>query len=1021
MGTLGELLGALSPDPHARGREFEAVAKWFLENDPAQRDLFRRVWLWKKWPGNWGDDEAGIDLVAERMNGDLVAVQVKCYRADRFVSKRDMDTFLSESSREIFESRLVIATCDVGRTARRTLRGQQKPVHSLLLDYLTHSPVDWPTSLDRLRPWKPKPAKPWPHQQEAVRLVVKGFASADRGQLIMACGTGKTRVGLLVAEAMDANRTLVLLPSLSLVSQTVREWKTNNRRGFEFLCVCSDDTVVGDDEMVSHVADLPFSAVTTDPAEVAAFLRKRGPRVVFSTYQSSPRVATAQALARVAAFDLAIADEAHRCAGKVDANFGTILDAAAIKARKRLFATATPRIASGSLKRAAADFDLEIASMDDPTVFGEVLYKLTFPEAINRDLLSDYQVAVVFVDDETARDYVERRVFLETNDGRVRDARTLAAEIGLAKAMTRYRLRRVVTFHSRVKLAADFAHSFRRTVELMPDLERPKGKIWAEHVSGVMPSGYRDRLLTRLRVTGANERALLANARCLTEGVDVPTLDGVAFIDPRRSQVEIVQAVGRAIRKSEGKKIGTVVLPLFLPSDVNADSAISATMFEPVVQVLRALRDHDEDLANELDELSMELGRLGTIARLPSKIKIIAPTHLSADFIRAFEVRTVELSSERWDFWLGLLQRFVEREGHTLVPQTYRLDGLALGQWVSHQRVKYREARLSNEHVARLETVPGWSWSPLVESWEESFARLEQFVEKEGHAVVPRSPTFDDFRLGAWVSTQRRNCKLGILDADRIERLKALPGWSWDAKNEGWERNFSYLERFVEQEGHARVPSDYELAGFQVGGWVVGQRRAYLKGRLPSDRIERLKALPGWIWASNDSVWEDGFAHLQRFVKRMNHARVPQGSSFDDYPLGGWVATQRRAYRRGQLLPNRIERLKAVPGWTWAPHDSAWEDGFAHLQRFVKRMNHAQVPRKHREEDGYPLGSWVHNRRYSYRTGALSADKIASLDTIPGWSWQSRKDSLPGDQARTRAPNPELNGIGGTRHRSPSA
>jgi predicted helicase len=370
----------------------------------------------------------------------------------------------------------------------------------------------------------------------------------------MACGTGKTLVALWLSEAMDARRTLILVPSLSLLAQTLREWRANANRPFEALPVCSDETVRGEDLLVAHTSDLPFP-VTTDAGEIAAFLRKRGPRVVFSTYQSSPKIAEAFAGTMVPGFDLAIADEAHRVAGSVAEDFGTILDARAIHAVHRLFMTATPRYVKSWVRRQAEKADIDVASMDDHDKFGPVLHRLTFGEAIERDLLSDYQVAVVAVDDETVRAFAERGTFVAFGDGIV-DARTLAAQIGLAKAMRKWNLRRTVSFHSRVDWARRFADSLPEVVEWMPARQRPTGSLWGDHVSGGMSSGERDVRLNRLRELGTQERGLLSNARCLAEGVDVPTLDGVAFIDPRRSEVDVVQAVGRAIRKAAGR-LGT--------------------------------------------------------------------------------------------------------------------------------------------------------------------------------------------------------------------------------------------------------------------------------------------------------------------------------------------------------------------------------------------------------------------------------------------------------------------------------
>ncbi|MFH1329669.1 MAG: DEAD/DEAH box helicase family protein, partial [Actinomycetota bacterium] len=345
----------------------------------------------------------------------------------------------------------------------------------------------------------PAPKTPRPHQQEALAAVVAGFDRADRGQLIMACGTGKTLVGLWAAEALEATRTLVLLPSLSLLAQVLGEWTANASEPFPFLPVCSDPTVRGEDEWVSSTADLGFP-VTTDPVEVAAFLRKRGRRVVFSTYQSSPRIAEAQALGRVPAFDLVIADEAHRTAGPASTDFATILDADAIKARRRRFMTATPRFFTGRVLKAAEEADLEVASMDDVEHYGPVFHRLTFGDAIGRDLLSDYRVVIVGVDDPMVATMAQegRLVRLDGLDAHT-DARTLAAHIGLAKTMRRFDLRRTITFHGRVRGARDFAARLPQVIAWMPADQAPDGEVWAEHVSGGMPTGQRTTRLERLR------------------------------------------------------------------------------------------------------------------------------------------------------------------------------------------------------------------------------------------------------------------------------------------------------------------------------------------------------------------------------------------------------------------------------------------------------------------------------------------------------------------------------------------
>jgi predicted helicase len=780
VGRLHDLLAQLDEDNLRRGRQFERICKWFLTNDPLYQHQVRRVWLWDEWPGRWGAD-AGIDLIVEDREGGLWPVQSKAYDPAYSVTKADVDTFLSESSRPQFSYRLLIATTNhVGSTARRTLAAQEKQAGLLLLADLEAAQVGWPSSPAALRPKSPKRKRPRPHQAQALRAVVKGFDAQDRGQLIMACGTGKTLTALFVAERLKAERTLLLVPSLSLLAQTMREWTANASEDFDYLPVCSDETVSDPDAAVSSTSDLGFP-VTTDAEDIARFLRRRsGRRVVFSTYQSSPRIAEAYKLGGVPWLDLAGADEAHRCAGRVSSDFATILDAGAIPAKRRLFMTATPRFFTGRVVREAKEADFEVASMDDPDTFGPVFHRLSFGEAIERDLLSDYQVAVIGVDDATYREWAEHGRFVTLDGTAVTDARSLAGQIGLAKAMRRYGLRRTISFHSRVARARDFARTLTEVVEWMPKRQRPHGSLWAQYVSGEMSTGQRTISLERLRHLDGDALGLLANAQCLAEGVDVPTLDGVAFVDPRRSEVDIVQAVGRAIRKAEGKKIGTIVIPVFIGAEEDPEAVVDDSAFRPVWDVIRALRAHDADLAEQLDSLRRALGRGASTITIPPKIHLDLPTHIGMDFASAFEVRLVEQTASSWEYALGALDAYVETHGHARVPITYSApSGVRLGKWCSHQRRARKTGRLSAERVTDL-TAHGFLWDPFLEDFDRGLAELATYVQAHGDARVPaKHSTPSGFGLGGWCHKRRAERRAGKLSAKRIAALDAL-GFVWD-------------------------------------------------------------------------------------------------------------------------------------------------------------------------------------------------------------------------------------------------
>jgi superfamily II DNA or RNA helicase len=856
MGDFLDLFARLDRDPRVRGKQFEHVCKWFLTNDPTYRSTLRRVWLWDEWSGRWGGD-AGIDLVAEDYEGRLWAIQSKAYSPENAVTKADVDKFLSESSRSVFSFRLLIATTDkLHHVARRTINDQEKQVAFVGLSDLLTSEVNWRTNPLDMRPSPlPKPAQPRKHQSEAIRDVVKGFTKSDRGQLIMACGTGKTLTSLFIKEKLAAERTLVLVPSLSLLKQTMQVWRVNAKVPFEALPVCSDETVgrSEDDAAIAHTSELGVP-VTTDPHEIAAFLRRRsGPRVMFSTYQSSPQIAVAVAVGRMPAFDLVIADEAHRVAGIESSAFGTVLDETAIKARRRLYMTATPRYFTGRVLKAAQDADLEVASMDDPSKFGIVFHRLTFGEAIERDLLTDYQVAVVGVDNGTYREWAEKGTLVTRDGKKITDARTLAGQVGLAKAMRKYDLRRNISFHSRVARAREFAAEMPEVIAWMPARQRPKGALWARHASGEMSAGKRHVLLQHLSRLDDGERGLLTNARCLSEGVDVPTLDGVAFIDPRRSEVDIVQAVGRAIRKSEGKTVGTIVIPVFIDTDVDPEDALDDSAFKPVWDVLLALRAHDEELAEQLSECRRQLGRLGKGRKLsiPPKITIDLPDRdrVGAAFARAFDVKLVEMTTASFEEYFGATERYIKEHGHALVPKNYKtVDGLRLGGFVTNQRALKIMGTLSPERIERLEKLPGWEWDVPEAQWKENYLLCRDYRAEKG--VLPLFVTvFRGVNIGKWCNKQRALKNQDNLSAERIQLFEAIDGWEWNANDAAWKEGLRHAQEVRDREGHTRIKQTYKSDdGYPTGVWIFTQRTLKKQDKLSAERIELLEAIDGWEW-----------------------------------------------------------------------------------------------------------------------------------------------------------------------------
>ena len=473
----------------------------------------------------------------------------------------------------------------------------------------------------------------------------------------------------------------------------------------------------------------------------------------------------------------------------------------------------------------------------------------------------------------------------------------------------------------------------------------------------------------------------------------------MAFIDPKNSEVDIIQAAGRAIRKSDTKTVGTIVIPVFVDRDEDTETALDSSAFKPVWNVLRALRSHDEELAAELDELRRGLGREGGIPRIPRKIHVDLPDHVGSDFAEAFNVRLVEQSSASWEFWFGLLERYVARTGDGRVPVSHLERGRKLGSWVVAQRHNRVKGLLSGEQENRLAALPGWIWNTYDAMWEEGFEALKRYVETHGDARVPHDCILDGFSLGQWVVARRSQYKQGALPSHLAAQLEELPGWIWNTYEAAWQNGYTALKRYAEINGTVRIAQKLKFDGVNLSSWVVAQRSRHRSGRLDPDKAAALEQLPGWTWDPFTDDWEQGFYQLEKYVARKGDALVELSWVSDGFKLGKWVARQRAFYKTGRLSAERESRLTSLPGWVWDAREASWDRGFQRLQKHVAAGGSA-CPTFTTEVDGYPLGNWVIQQRHDYRKGELTRARIELLNQVPGWSWDPDKESWDAGFAR---------------------
>lgn len=645
-----------------KGNRFEKLMKKYLLVEPQYKNTLKKVWLWNEFPfrGEFGGKDTGIDLVAQTFEGDYWAIQCKCYAEDSKIDKAGVDSFLATSSRSfsnensqtvMFKQRLWISTTNNWNSeAEETIKHQNPPVSRISLSELENSSeyINWDELVNGTgNALKPKKSLR-DHQKEALDAFAEHFKVADRGQLIMACGTGKTFTSLKLAEQETKNNgtVLFLVPSIALLGQTLREWTSQSEKPIFPICICSDATVTKDDSEDESVVDLALPATTNVKNIIKQFqyaksAHKDGMIVVFSTYQSIDVISKAQKEMNKqekdsCIFDLIICDEAHRTTGVILKNkekdtydesaFTKVHDNGNILAKKRVYMTATPRLYTDSSKQKAEEKEALLCSMDDEAIYGPVVYRIGFGKAVAKNLLADYKVLILTLKEEQIP--VAFRGIISGSKGsgtKEISADDVSKLIGCINALSKRVLdidenfnddkkpmKTAVAFCQKISDSKKITSMFNEHKDMyynsLPQEERDKlVSVESKHIDGSMGASQRDELLSWLKNTPSDNKEcrILTNVKCLSEGVDVPSLDAVMFLAAKNSQVDVVQSVGRVMRTAEGKKYGYIIIPIMIPEGVKPEEALDDNKRYAVVwSVLNALRAHDDRFDAEINKIN---------------------------------------------------------------------------------------------------------------------------------------------------------------------------------------------------------------------------------------------------------------------------------------------------------------------------------------------------------------------------------------------------------------------------------
>ena len=847
------------------GDIFENVCKYFLQTAPKYQTKLKSVWLLKEVKEelrrklNLPSTDEGIDLIAETFDGKYWAIQSK-YRSDpkdTLTVKGDLATFanLAFNNCKNISLGLVMTTADKPPLKTKLLKGVSFVTLESFLELDDNNFEGWNLIKAKAnhKTIIPKALSPRPHQVKAIKNTIEYFKTKERGKMIMPCGTGKSLTAFWIANRLKAKSVLIAVPSLALLQQTLKVWTREYLiAGIkpDWLCVCSDQTVSDDqDDFVSNIYELGID-VTTDKNEIKKFLKYKGnTKVVFTTYQSGKVTAAG---AKEFTFDLGIMDEAHKTVGLGSKPMAHLIHQKNIKIKHRLFMTATERLFRGDKE--------EYLSMDDPRDYGDLIYQLSFKEAIEAKppIISDYKIITFGISEPEIEAVYSDNKFIQIKK-EIDDikAREFATALALRKAIKKLGIRNAISFHSSIRRA----NNFKAQQELISKVYPEYGKLKAFHVSGDMPTNQRSSQMREF----AESKGLMTNARCLTEGVDLPAIDCVVFTDPKKSKVDIVQAAGRALRLSPGKKFGYILIPLIIPKNENATEAAKDTAFEEIVATIRALATQDTRIIEYLRGVSS-----GTIPKGGSPVDGITK--------------------------INVLTKVNEEEFNKSI-QLKVWDRVAFGNWRPYEEAKKYAQSLN------LKTQKEWFLYTKSQNFPKDIPKYPQTYGKQFEG-------FGEFLGTGFIALQLRKYK-SYKEAKKYVQ-------SLDLKNTKDWTKFKKSKNFPKD-----IPKTLETYGKQFEGYsqFLGTGNIQTNKRIYQAYYKAKKYAQLFKFKNSTEWWSH--TKSQNFPKDIPKDPKTYGKQFEGFGefLGtGYIKTSLRKYRSYEKAKKYAQSLKLKNKKEWFQH-----------------------------------------------------------------------------------------------------
>ncbi len=945
------------------GDLFEYLSYYILKFHPYYRNYFDEVYLFEQIPHSIIEKlklpsiDKGIDILAVKDN-NYYGIQCK-FRSnkERIIPWKDLSTFPALSFTCNIKKGIFITNCE---SVCNELLDKDNIINicGKFWDTIDNNFfIQLKLYLDSNLPFTYKKYYPYDYQKEIINISHQHYSLYNKGKLIMPCGTGKSLTSYFIIENLGFKNIIVVVPSLLLLSQFFLEW--SKQRNFNALLIGSD--------VSTEAKDVNGMIIEKDKDLIKEWIKKYNEKIIFTTYQSSKIVK--KCLSELnQKFDICIYDEAHKTVGVKGGQFNILLDDNFL-VDKRLFMTGTPKIYQG---RKSTN---NIYCMDDENMYGKTIYEMSISQAINKNLLTDYQIITPITNDKQIEKYMEiNKIIIENNEEY--SSNSIASALLLIKSINKYNLHKILTYHSNVSNAKKFSNLL---IDLSIKFNLDLKCFW---IDGTFTMRKRNKIFDEFI---KNDRAIICSARVLNEGINIKCIDTVVFVNPRYSIIDITQCVGRCLRLYEGKTISNILIPILIDDDEEDG-------FDNLLTIINSLGTKDDAIIEYFkDKISSNHKNNRKInwnitqlieEELPEKIDI-------NNWYNNIETK-IHYRFNKWHIRYNEVQLYLKE--NKKYPTTRSTDEYikSLGYWCRKQRKNYKKNKIKTERIELLEKLDEWCWNynedKEILTWKETYVKLIEWINMNNKLPLTTSEDKIEKKLGRWCSSQKSYFNNNELDEDKIELLNYIEGWYWkDKKIEkiSWEETYKKLYNWTKLNDCLPQKQSKNDEEKFIGSWCSHQRDKKKHNKLTEEEIKQLENIEMWAWdlakKNNEETWNNNYNKLKEWIKQNDN--IPSSTSKDKYEYNLFLWCYKQKNNKIKLNQERILMLQNLSNWIWDKRNdkelNKWNENYDNLIKFFNQFNKTPSPK-----DNNFLNSWYKGQKRRYNDGKLNKEKKEKLKNI---------------------------------------